>query len=195
MLQYPCSFDKARLVIREMADTLTLDLVDRGLVTDQIVLTVGYDIDNLKSSHSYRGEVTMDRYGRAVPKHAHGTENIGEYTSSTKRMIQAALSLYDRIVDKRLLVRRMYLAANRVVLETETPRPEAVQQMDLFTDYAAEQVRRKTEDTRLAKEKSIQKTMLSIKKKYGKNAILKGMNLEEGATARERNRQIGGHKA
>lgn len=123
VLQSAYSFEKARLVVHEMADMLALDLVDKDLMTDQIVLTVGYDIDNLKGA--YRGEVTADRYGRAVPKHAHGTENIGEYTSSTKRMVQAALSLYDRIVDKRLLVRRMYLAANRVVLETEAPRPSS----------------------------------------------------------------------
>lgn len=193
VLQFAYPFEKARLVVHEMADMLALELVDKGLMTDQIVLTVGYDIDNLKGA--YQSGVTADRYGRAVPKHAHGTENIGEYTSSTKRIIQAALSLYDRIVDKKLLVRRMYLVANRVVNETEAPKPEAVQQMDLFRDYAAEQAQQEAEAARLAREKSIQKTMLSIKKKYGKNAILKGMNLEEGATAKERNRQIGGHKA
>lgn len=198
VLQCPYTFDKARLVIKEMADMLALELVDKGLVTDQIVLTVGYDIDNLKDANlrrSYHGEVTTDRYGRKIPKHAHGTENMGEYTSSTRKIIAAALALYDRIMDRNLLIRRMYLVANRVVGEADTPKLETVQQLDLFTDYAAEQAKQEAEAAQLAKEKSIQKAMLSIKKKYGKNAILKGMNLEDGATARDRNGRIGGHKA
>lgn len=198
VLQCPYTFDKARLVIKEMADMLALELVDKGLATDQIVLTVGYDIDNLKDANlrkSYHGEVTTDRYGRKIPKHAHGTENMGEYTSSTRKIIAAALALYDRIMDRNLLIRRMYLVANRVVGEADTPKLETVQQLDLFTDYAAEQAKQEAEAAQLAKEKSIQKAMLSIKKKYGKNAILKGMNLEDGATARDRNGRIGGHKA
>lgn len=198
VLQCPYTFDKARLVIKEMADMLALELVDKGLVTDQIVLTVGYDIDNLKDANlrrSYHGEVTTDRYGRKIPKHAHGTENLGEYTSSTRKIIAAALALYDRIMDRNLLIRRMYLVANRVVGEADAPKPETVQQLDLFTDYAAEQAKQEAEAAQLAKEKSIQKAMLSIKKKYGKNAILKGMNLEDGATAKDRNGRIGGHKA
>ena len=198
VLQCPYTFDKARLVIKEMADMLALELVDNGLVTNQIVLTVGYDIDNLKDANlrrSYHGEVTTDRYGRKIPKHAHGTENMGEYTSSTRKIIAAALSLYDRIMDRNLLIRRMYLVANRVVGEADAPKLETVQQLDLFTDYAAEQAKQEAEAAQLAKEKSIQKAMLSIKKKYGKNAILKGMNLEDGATARDRNGRIGGHKA
>ena len=196
VLQCPYTFDKARLVIHEMADMLALELVDKELVTNQIVLTVGYDIENLKDESarkSYHGEVTIDRYGRSVPKHAHGTENIGEYTSSTRKIVQAALALYDRIMDRKLLIRRMYLTANHVVNEADAPKPEAVQQLNLFIDYAAEQ--EKQEAAQLAKEKSIQKAMLSIKKKYGKNAILKGMNLEDGATAKDRNGRIGGHKA
>ena len=144
---------------------------------------------------SYHGEITIDRYGRSVPKHAHGTENIREYTSSTRKIIQAALALYDRIIDRKLLIRRMYLVANHIVNETDAPKPEQMQQLDLFTDYAAEQAKQEAEATQLAKEKSIQKAMLSIKKKYGKNAILKGMNLEDGATAKDRNGRIGGHKA
>ena len=198
VLQSPYTFDKARLVIHEMADMLALELVDKELVTNQIVLTVGYDIENLKDEaarKSYRGEITVDRYGRSVPKHAHGTENIGQYTSSTRKIIQAALALYDRIMDRKLLIRRMYLVANHVVSEADAPKPEAVQQLDLFTDYAAEHARQEAEAARLAKEKSIQKAVLSIKKKYGKNAILKGMNLEDGATAKDRNGRIGGHKA
>ena len=198
VLQYPYTFDKARLVVREMADMLALELVDKKLVTNQIVLTVGYDIENLKGESvrkSYHGEITIDRYGRSVPKHAHGTENIREYTSSTRKIIQAALALYDRIIDRKLLIRRMYLVANHIVNETDAPKPEQMQQLDLFTDYAAEQAKQEAEATQLAKEKSIQKAMLSIKKKYGKNAILKGMNLEDGATAKDRNGRIGGHKA
>ena len=191
-------FGKARLVIREMADALALELVDKGLVTDQMTLTAGYDIDNLKDVNlrkAYHGEVTADRYGRAVPKQAHGSENIGEYTSSTKKITQAALALYDRIMDKNLLVRRMYLAANRVIPEADVPEPEAIQQLDLFTDYAAEQAEREAESAQQAKERRIQRAVLAIKKKHGKNAILKGMNLEDWATAKDRNGRIGGHKA
>lgn len=198
VLQYPYTFDKARLVIKEMVDMLALELVDKGLVTNQIVLTVGYDIENLKDANArrlYSGEITTDRYGRSVPKHAHGTENMGVHTSSTKKIIAAALALYDRIMDRNLLIRRMYLSANRVVKEADAPKSEAIQQLDLFTDYAAEQARKETEAAQQAKEKRIQKAMLSIKKKYGKNAILKGMNLEDGATAKDRNGRIGGHKA
>lgn len=177
---------------------LVLELVDKGLVTNQIVLTVGYDIENLKDANVrrlYSGEITTDRYGRSVPKHAHGTENMDEHTSSTKKIIAAALALYDRIMDRNLLIRRMYLSANRVVKEADVPKSEAIQQLDLFTDYAAEQARKETEAAQQAKEKRIQKAMLSIKKKYGKNAILKGMNLEDDATAKDRNGRIGGHKA
>lgn len=198
VLQCPYTFDKARLVIHEMADMLALELVDKELVTNQIVLTVGYDIENLKDESarkSYHGEVTIDRYGRSVPKRAHGTENIGEYTSSTRKIVQAALALYDRIMDRKLLIRRMYLTANHVVNEADAPKPEAAQQLNLFMDYAAEQEKQEAEAAQLTKEKSIQKAMLSIKKKYGKNAILKGMNLEDGATAKDRNGRIGGHKA
>jgi len=198
VLSCPYTFEKARLVVQEMADMLSLDLVGRGLVTNQLVLTVGYDIDNLKSDNlrkSYHGEVTKDRYGRTVPKHAHGTENLDGYTSSTKRIITAALALYDRIMDKNLLVRRCYLVANRVIDEVSAPTPEAEQQLDLFTDYEAERKRQEEEADRLAKEKKLQQAILSIKKKHGKNAILKGMNFEDGATAKDRNQQIGGHKA
>ncbi|MCQ4864950.1 Y-family DNA polymerase [Pseudoflavonifractor phocaeensis] len=197
VLQCPYDFQKARLVAREMADTLVLDLVDKGLVTDQIVLTVGYDIDNLTDPtrrKSYHGPVTTDHYGRAVPKHAHGTGNLPWYTSSTKLILQAVMELYDRIVDPGLLVRRLNLTANHVVTETDAPK-SAPEQLDLFTDYDAVLHQETRENVALAREKKMQEAMLSIKKKYGKNAILKGLNLEDGATARERNQQIGGHKA
>ena len=198
VLQEPYTFEKARLVVREMADALALELVDKGLVTNQLTLTVGYDIDNLRDPalrKSYRGEVTTDRYGRSVPKHAHGTANLPSCTASTRQIIQASLALFDRIMDKNLLSRRIYLTANRVVSESDASQADAPQQLDLFTDYAAQQAQRELEARQLEKERSIQETVLSIKKKYGKNAILKGMNLEEGATARDRNGRIGGHKA
>lgn len=198
VLQYPYANDKAKLVVREMADLLALDLVDKGLVTDQITLTVGYDIDNLKDqkiSSNYHGDVTVDRYGRAVPKHAHGTANIEVYTSSTKRIVSAALELFDRISNKQLLVRRIYLTANRVVMESDAPDKRAMEQLDLFTDYSALHRQRAEEQAALERERRMQKTMLEIKRRFGKNAILKGMNLDEGATTISRNGQIGGHKA
>lgn len=194
VLQCPYGYDKARLVVREMADQLALDLVDKGLVTDQLVLTAGYDIENLKGCR-YKGEVIKDRYGRAVPKHAHGTANLEEYTASTRRIITAALELFDRIIDRSLLVRRLYLTATRVSDEKSAPDKKAFEQMDFFTDYHAVEERRAKETADLEREKKVQRTVLDIKKRFGKNAILKGMNLEEGATAKERNRTIGGHRS
>ena len=193
VLQCPYGYDKARLVVREMADQLALDLVDKKLVTDQLVLTVGYDIENLKGA--YQGEVTPDRYGRAIPKHAHGTANLEEYTASTRRIVTAALELFDRIIDRDLLVRRFYLTATRVLDEASVPDKKAFEQMDLFTDYAASQKQKVQESAELEREKKVQRTMLDIKRRFGKNAILKGMNLEDGATARERNNTIGGHRS
>lgn len=198
VLHCPYTAQKTRLVVKEMADQLSLQLVDQGLVTDQMVLTVGYDIENLtdpKRSGSYRGEVTKDRYGRNIPKHAHGTENLGCFTSSTRQILDAVLALYDRIIDEKLLIRRVYLTANHVMPETEVKREPVAEQLDLFTDYAALEQKRQKEQQELKREKRLQHAMLDIKKKFGKNAILKGMNLCEGATAKERNDQIGGHKA
>lgn len=198
VLHCPYTAQKTRLVVKEMADQLSLQLVDQGLVTDQMVLTVGYDIENLtdpKRSGSYRGEVMKDRYGRSIPKHAHGTENLGCFTSSTRQILDAVLALYDRIIDEKLLIRRVYLTANHVMPETEVKREPVAEQLDLFTDYAALEQKRKKEQQELEREKRLQHAMLDIKKKFGKNAILKGMNLCEGATAKERNDQIGGHKA
>ena len=198
VLHCPYTAQKTRLVVKEMADQLSLQLVDQGLVTDQMVLTVGYDIENLtdpKRSVSYRGEVTKDRYGRNIPKHAHGTENLGCFTSSTRQILDAVLALYDRIIDEKLLTRRVYLTANHVMPETEVKRELVAEQLDLFTDYDALEQKRQKEQQELEREKRLQHAMLDIKKKFGKNAILKGMNLCEGATAKERNDQIGGHKA
>ena len=190
VLQEPYPFEKARLVADEMADALALDLVSKNLVTDQIVMTVGYDISN----KDYKGEITIDRYGRKIPKHAHGTQNLKVQTSSEKIIRTATLELFDRIVDKDLLVRRLYITAGKVVDESEKKEP-VPEQMDLFTDYAEEERKRAEEKERLEKERKRQQAVLDIKNKYGKNAILKGMNLEEGATAKSRNGQIGGHKA
>ncbi|MDD3279667.1 MAG: DNA methylase [Lachnospiraceae bacterium] len=198
VLQCPYDFEKARLVTREMTDLLVLDLVDKGLVTDQVVITVGYDIQNLQNpdiKKSYKGEITLDQYGRKIPKHAHGTANLKQLTSSTRLITEAAMELYDRIVDPGLLIRRIYVTANRVVEEKSISQEESYEQLDLFTDYEAELSRREEEQKALEREKRMQHAILDIKKKYGKNAILKGMNLEDGATARNRNGQIGGHKA
>ncbi len=196
VLQQPYEFEKARLVVREMADALSLDLVDKELVADQIVLTIGYDIENLSDPgrrESYKGEIVSDHYGRRVPKPAHGSINLGRQTASTRLITAAAMELFDRIVDPGLLVRRMYVVANHVVREDRV-RPPEPEQLDLFTDYAALEQKRAREQAELEREKRGQKAVLEIQKKFGKNALLKGMNLEEGATGRERNAQVGGHR-
>ena len=199
VLQCPYDAEKAKLVVREMADALSLDLVEKRLVTDQIVITVGYDIENLTDPErrkKYRGEVVTDRYGRQIPKHAHGTENLESFTSSTQKVVEAASVLYDRIVDKNLLIRRMNITANNIVEEKAAQQKnKSYQQLDLFTDYAAEEEQEKQEALRLERERKLQEATITIKKKFGKNAILKGMSLQEGATAKNRNEQIGGHKA
>ncbi len=196
VLQNPYTFEKGRLIIQEMTDLLVLELVDKGLVSDQMVLTVGYDIENLAGAEqqkSYRGEVTTDHYGRKVPKAAHGSVNLGEYTSSTRMILDAVSALYDRIVDRNLTVRRLTIAANHVIPEQD--REETEVQLDLFTNYEEYEKQRETQERERSREREIQKAMLEIRKRFGKNAILKGMNFEDGATTRERNRQVGGHRA
>ena len=198
VLQCPYHFEKGKLIVREMTDLLVLDLVDKKLVTDQMVLSIGYDIENLSNKEirkGYKGEVTMDHYGRMVPKHAHGSTNLDRQTSSTKLIMDAVMELYDRIVDPKLLIRRVTVVANHLVEENVVKEAPTFEQMDLFTDYAALEKEQEEENARLAKERRLQEAMLSVKKKYGKNAILKGMNLQEGAMTIERNYQIGGHKA
>ena len=196
VLQCAYPFEKARIVLREMADQLALDLVEKNLVTKQLVLTVGYDRESLERPEiDYTGEVATDRYGRSVPKHAHGTENLERYTSSSKRLVDAATALYQRVVNPKLLVRRMYLTATHVLDAQDAPDPAVLEQLDLFTDYQAVEQARAQEDAELEREHQRQKAVLEIKKKFGKNAILKGISFTEGATARERNGQIGGHKA
>ena len=193
VLQYPYEAEKARLVVREMADLLVLDLVDHRLVTDQITLTVGYDRENLsdpRRKQAYHGAVTTDGYGRAIPKHAHGTAHLDGFTSSTVEIVEAMTQLFDRIVDPTLLVRRINITANHVCPE-QSVTIQAPQQLSLFYDDRAQQ----QQEALRRRERQKQQAILGLKKKYGKNAVLKGMNLQEGATARERNNQIGGHKA
>ena len=233
VLQEPYTFQKARVVTQEMAEAMALDLLDKKLVTDQVVLTVGYDRESLADpAIGYTGEVTTDYYGRSVPKHAHGTENLARLTSSARLITQAAMALYDRHVNPRLLIRRINITVNHVEDETaagngyapgtahaakesrtaggdwaadsdqaayadRAPSPflEEYEQLDFFTDYEAREQQRRAEEEQLEKERKLGEAVLSIKKKYGKNALLKGINYEEGATGRQRNQQVGGHKA
>ena len=198
VLQCPYTAEKARLVVHEMADALALELVGKRMVTNQVVLTVGYDIENLSDPERkklYKGPVTVDRYGRSVPKHAHGTEHLARYTSSAKEIVQATLTLFDRMVDENLLIRRLNLTACDVIAENDIPAASAVEQLDLFTDYSTLEQRQEEESAERDRERWMQEAILSIKGKYGKNAILKVHSLEDGATARERNGTIGGCKA
>lgn len=199
VLTCPYDAEKTKLVLQEMADILALDLVDKGLVTDQIVITIGYDVENLadpKRRMKYHGQIVRDGYGREIPKHAHGSINLGVHTSSTKRIISAVLELFDRVVDKNLLVRRVNITANHVIPEADAlARAACYEQLDLFTDFAARDETRRRERAARERERNMQKAVLTIKKKFGKNAIIKGISLQEGATAIARNVQIGGHKA
>lgn len=192
VLHCPYNYENTKIIVKEMTELLALDLVERGLVTNQIVLEVGYDVDNLKNqaiSSLYNGEITTDKYGRKVPKHAHGTINIDHQTASSKVLTGYIIKLYEQIVNKQLLVRRINITVNNVVNENMVKTSD-YEQINLFVDYAEVNEKRKKEEA----EKEIQKAMIGIKSKYGKNAILKGMNLQKEGTTIERNRQIGGHK-
>ena len=198
VLPCPYSPEKARLVLQEMADLLVLDLTDKSLVTDQLVITVGYDIENLsdpKRACNYRGPVVLNPYGRRIPKHAHGTASLNHHTASAREIMSAAGELFDRIVNPDLLIRRLSVTANHTLPESTASQSIRYEQLDLFTDYADLENRYNQEQAALKREKKLQQTMLAIKKKYGRNSIVRGMSLEEGATARDRNKQIGGHKA
>lgn len=203
VLTEPYTFQKARIVIQEMAEAAALDLVSKHLVSDQIVLTIGYDRESLTDPQireKYQGPVSRDYYGREVPKHAQGTANMAQHTSSSKLITDATISIFDKIVNPDLLIRRLNISTNHVISERkanyiQTKAKENGIQLDLFTDYEAQEKRRKEEDRRMNKERDIQKALLDIKSKYGKNSILRGLNMAEGATAIERNKQIGGHKA
>lgn len=193
VLSGPYTFDKARIVVREMVDAMTLDLVEKGLVTSQVGLSIGYDVESLKDAQiraEYTGEIKTDYYGRKVPKHAAGTAKLPRKMSSTRKITEAIMEIYDRVVDPRLLIRRINISANLLTAADES-NEDAFEQLDLF----AEPGDRQQEDADLEREKRRQEAMLTIKRKFGKNAILRAMSLEEGATARERNGQIGGHKA
>lgn len=198
VLQNPYTFEKAKLVTREMTEALVLDLVEKGLVTDKMTITIGYDIENLtrpEIRRQYSGSTTKDHYGREVPKHAHGTTNLKKPTSSTRLITDAVMELFDRIVNPLLLVRRLNVVAERIVGEDTVQDNDGPVQLELFTDYDALERERQAEDELLQRERHIQEAMLDIKRKFGKNAIHKGTSLEEGSTAIERNKQIGGHKA
>ena len=199
MLHVPYEAEKARLVLKEMTEALSLELVSKELLTNQLVLTVGYDIENLKDPErraNFKGEITKDAYGRALPKHAHGSENLEHFSSSTRELRAAATALFDRITDKSLLIRRLNIVANHIVTEAEAPdRERPFEQLNLFSDYKALEAEREKHKAELERERRMQNAIIKIKDKFGKNAILKGMNFEDGATAKDRNAQIGGHKA
>ena len=193
---YSC--DKARLVVKEMLDALVMDLLEKRLVTNQLVMTVGYDIESLTNPYiraKYDGPITKDNYGRAVPKHAHGTGNMYRHTSSLKQITECGLDLYDRIINHNLLVRRVTITANNVIGEDAATKISKNEQIDLFTDVDRMLADEEKQTAELEKEKNLQLAILGLKKKYGKNAVLKGMNFTEGATMKDRNGQIGGHKA
>ncbi len=211
VLTQPYDADKGRLIIREMTELLVLDLVRKNLVTKQITLNIGYDRESLrteeqggskkntvyivsKTGERYTGDVISDTYGRAIPKYAHGTSHLEEYTSSTRKIVDAMVALYDRIIDPDLLIRRAYVIAEGVIRESDIP-PKEPEQLDLFTDYEAKEKELREEKAAEDKERRMQKATLILQEKFGKNAVLKGMNLSEGATTITRNGQIGGHKA
>ena len=196
VLHSPYDNKKARLIVREMADNLALDLVSKKLLTEQLVMTIVYDIENLTNpsiSNKYFGEITIDSYGRRIPKHSHGTINLNQLTSSSNIITEGFINLFDRISNPILLVRKLNLSVNKLISEDNKKNQKVIEQIDLFTNYEEREKRKKQEIINETKEKEIQKVMLEIKNKYGKNAILKGMNIIEGATTIERNQQIGGH--
>ena len=193
VLQSPYTAEKAKIIVREMVDRLVLDLVNKGVVTNRLVLTIGYDKESLTDPEvRYTGEVVRDAYGREIPKHAHGTANLEGYSSSSKEIVEAVLQLYDRIVNQELLVRRATIAACHVIAQDAVKKEP--KQLDLFADTEESEKQRKKAEAR-RKEKQLQKAILQIQKKYGKNAVLKGTNFLEGATMKERNNQVGGHRA
>lgn len=191
VLHSPYTFEKARIVLHEMADSVVYQLLENELVSDQLVLTVGYDIENVSAGNDYNGEIVIDRYGRRKPKHAHGTTNLEKYTSSARIITEAVLALYDRITDHSLLIRRLTLVASHIKTEKEIQ--QQVQQLDLFSTVSSADVEK--QNKALEREKRLQKAVMGLKHKYGKNAVLKGINFQDGATMRDRNRQIGGHRA
>ena len=197
VLSTPYAFDRARLIVREMADGLSMDLFSKGFVTNQLVLSVGYDTENVTDPERrryYKGDIVSDYYGRKAPRSAHGSVNLSGPTSSTREITEAAVALFERIADRALTVRRLGIAANRVLREDEAPKEE-YRQFDLFSDPEEQLKRAQADAAQRERERSRQDAVIKIRNKFGKNAILKGMNFEEGATARERNAQVGGHRS
>ena len=198
VLLRPYAYEEVRVIVKEMTDQLVLDLVEKNLVTDQLVLTVGYDISNLTDPErrkKYKGPVKTDHYGRKIPKHAHGTCNLNKLTSSTKQIMKAVMVLFEDIVDEALLARRVSIVANHVVAADSVKDEPSFEQLDLFTNFAQKTKEENEEKIMLEKEQKLQHALLDIKKKFGKNSVLKGTNLQKGATGKDRNNQIGGHKA
>ncbi len=198
VLHCPYDFEKARIIVREMTEQMSLSLVEKKLCTNQIVLTVGYDTESLSRTEiksQYHGEITTDFYGRKVPKHAHHTVNLEGYTSSGIQMTEAVLKLYDSIVHPALLIRRITLAVNHILREDSVPQSHDYEQINFLTDYDAQREQKAKMQEKLSKERALQETTIRLRHRFGKNAILKGTNLQEGATTIDRNRQIGGHKA
>ena len=194
VLTRPYTFDETRIIILEMVDKLVLELVEKGLTTDQIVLMVGYDIENLTDPDrraAYKGEITTDHYGRQVPKHARGTANMGKHTSSTRLITEKTIELFERIVDKKLLTRRLTITANHLLSESEAQANAGAEQLTLF-DVPGNIEKREADE---AREKRMQKAVLDIKNRFGPNAMMKGTSYQDAATGIERNRSIGGHKA
>ena len=195
-----CGTDYAqtRLIVREMADQLAMDLLEKGMMTKQLVLTIGYDIENLTDPvrrAGYHGPITVDRYGRRVPKAAHGTANLAHYASSSRQILEAVTQLYERIMDKNLIAKRLNLTACNILSEDDAKERESYEQMDFFSISAAAQTQKAAEKKELERERKRHEALLAIRKKFGKNAILKGMDLQDGATTQQRNAQIGGHNA
>lgn len=197
VLHCPYDYDQTKLIIKEMADEITLDMVEKHFVTDMLVLTIEYDIENLKNaeySKFYNGEIKEDRYGRRVPKPAHGTFRLENKTFSTRIISNGFVQLFDRIINKNLLVRKIYLTVGNLTDENELKKVEKYEQVNLFTNYGELAKKEEEERIKLEKEHKIQSAIIGIKNKYGKNAIIKGMDLEESATTIQRNGQIGGHQ-
>lgn len=191
VLQCPYNYQKTKLIIKEMATLLSLDLVKKGLVTDQLVLTIGYDISNV--TEDFKGETKTDFYGRRIPKHAHGTINLSEKTSSSRKIITAVTKLLDTIVNKELWIRRINMTACKLTQKEQEEQKEKYEQLDLFSNPQEKEKIRNKNKKEDQQENTLQQTVLNLKEKYGKNSVLRGMNLEAGATTIERNQQIGGH--
>ncbi|MCH5234626.1 MAG: DNA methylase [Muribaculaceae bacterium] len=198
VLQEPYTAENARTVVLEMADSISFDLLEQGIVTDQLVLTIGYDVESLTNNSirsKYKGQIKKDYYGRNVPVHSHGTINIDHPTSSSKILIEKAGELYDRIVNDNLLIRRLTLSINHLIEEDKINKQKYAFQLDLFSDYEKSLKHQEQEKRALAKERCQQEALLHLRKKFGKNVVLRGLNYCEGATQKNRNQQIGGHKA